>query len=202
MKDAALLVIVQLFGFATTITVIWLREYYIKRKLNSEKLSPICKAELFMQLTNICGEIKKDLNANGVYISYFHNGDYYKNGMSIDKFTVVAEDYDENISKGYIGKYSNMNISYISYLYHRLLTDGRCYKINVPNLQMVDNVYRQDLLDRNVVSSYSFLIKDDKELPIGFISIEYTYEFYFKREMESFIWKHQLSTSRKIKNIK
>ena len=69
---------------------------------------------------------------------------------------------------------------------------------------MLDSVYKQDCLDRNVVSSYSFLflIKDNDELPIGFISIEYTYEFYFKKEMESFIWKHQLSTSKKIKKYK
>ena len=93
-------------------------------------------------------------------------------------------------------------MSYISYLYHRLLTDDRYYKIDIPNLNMIDSVYKQDCLDRNVKSAYSFLIKDDKELPIGFISIEYTYEFNFVKEMESFIWKHQLSTSRKIKNIK
>lgn len=198
MEEVALVLIAQIFTFLT----IWFREYYIKYKTNSKKLSPICKSELFMQLTKTCGEIKNDLNANGVYIAYFHNGDYYKNGMSIDKFTVVAEDYDERINKGYIAKYQNMNISYISYLYHRLLTDGRCYKVDIPNLIMIDSVYKQDCLDRSVISSYSFLIKDDSELPIGFISIEYSYYFEFKKEMESFIWKHQLSTSRKIKNIK
>ena len=198
MENVIMLVIAQIF----TLFTIWLREYYIKKRLNSDKYSPVCKSELFIQLTQICGEIKDDLKANGVYIAYFHNGDYYKNGMSIDKFTVVAEDYDEKIGKPYIGKYQNINMSYISYLYHRLLTDDRCYKIDIPNLNMIDSVYKQDCLDRNVKSAYSFLIKDDKELPIGFISIEYTYEFNFVKEMESFIWKHQLSTSRKIKNIK
>ena len=184
MSDTTSLIIVQLFTLSTTLLTIWLREYIIKKKLASSKPSTISKSEMFMQLTKTCGEIKQDLNANGVYIAYFHNGDYYKNGMSIDKFTVVAEDYDETIGKGYIAKYQGINISYISYLYHRLLTDGRCYKINIPNLCMLDSVYKQDCLDRNVVSSYSFLIKDNDELPIGFISIEYTYEFYFKKEME------------------
>ena len=198
MENVIMLVIAQIF----TLFTIWLREYYIKKRLHSDKYSPVCKSELFIQLTQICGEIKDDLKANGVYIAYFHNGDYYKNGMSIDKFTVVAEDYDERIGKPYISKYQNINMSYISYLYHRLLTDDRCYKIDIPNLNMIDSVYKQDCLDRNVKSAYSFLIKDDKELPIGFISIEYTYEFNFVKEMESFIWKHQLSTSRKIKNIK
>ncbi len=202
MSDTTSLIIVQLFTLSTALLTIWLREYIIKKKLAASKPSAISKSEMFMQLTKTCGEIKQDLNANGVYIAYFHNGDYYKNGMSIDKFTVVAEDYDENIGRGYIAKYQGINISYISYLYHRLLTDGRCYKINIPKLCMLDSVYKQDCLDRNVISSYSFLIKDNDELPIGFISIEYTYEFYFKKEMESFIWKHQLSTSKKIKNIK
>jgi len=94
-----------------------------------------------------------------------------------------------------------ITINYITYMYHRLLTDGRCYKIDIPHLKMIDNNYKDDCILRNVLSSYSFLIRDDDEKPIGFVSVEYCYEFEFKKEFESAIWKHQLSTSKSIKNI-
>ena len=199
-------IITQLIPHISTIIIalgsIWLRDYIIARKLNSKKISPITKSELFIQLTKICGEVKTDLKASGVYIAYFHNGDYYKNGLSIDKFTVVAEDYDETIKQPYICKYQNINVSYISYLYHRLLVNSRCYKVDIPNLTMIDTVYKQDCLNRGVLSTYNFLITDDRQTPIGFISLEYTYEFTFKQEMEQFIWKHQMNIQRKIKDTK
>jgi len=196
-SETVIIIVSNLFTLAT----IYLREYWIKKQLAKTILSPIDRSDLFIKLTQICGQIREDLKANGVYIAYFHNGDHFKNGMSIDKFTVVAEDYDNKIKGGYIGKYQMITINYINYLYHRLLTDGRCYKENVSELDMIDSNYKEDLIKRKVYSSYSFLIKDDDEKPIGFISLEYLKEFDFKREYESYIWKHQLSTSKSIKNI-
>lgn len=198
MKEVILILIVNISAIVT----VWLREYYIKKKLRENiELSPIKKSEFYLKLTHICGEIKRDLKADGVFIAYFHNGDYYKNGLSIDKFTVVAEDYNTNIESGYISKYQNRTINYITYLYHRLLVDDRCYKENISNLKMIDATYKEDCLLRNVISTYSFIIKNADETPIGFISLEYTYPFEFKKEYESFIWKHQLSTSKNIKQI-
>lgn len=198
MKDIILILIVNISAIVT----VWLREYYIKKKLQETSgLSPIKRSEFYLKLTHICGEIKRDLKADGVFIAYFHNGDHYKNGLSIDKFTVVAEDYNTHIGSGYISKYQNKTINYITYLYHRLLTDDRCYKENIPTLKMIDNAYKEDCLQRNVISTYTFIIKNADEDPIGFISLEYTYPFEFKKEYESFIWKHQLSTSKNIKNI-
>ena len=196
-RDLIIITVSQIF----TLCAIWFKEYYLKNKKYNTQLSPIDRSELFMRLTHICGQIKNDLNANGVYIAYLHNGDYYKNGMSIDKFTVVAEDYDTVIGISYISKYQFQIINYITYIYHRLLTDGRCYNINIPTLKMLDGVYKEDCIKRNVFSTYSFLIKDADERPIGFISLEYCYEYNFKKEYESCIWKHQLSISKSIKNI-
>lgn len=196
-KDTMLIITTNLF----TLFIIWFREYWIKKQLIKTTLTPIDRSELFIRLTQICGQIRNDLKANGVYIAYFHNGDHFKNGMSIDKFTVVAEDYDAKVKVSYISKYQMITINYINYLYHRLLVDGRCYKENISELDMIDNNYKDDLLKRKIYSSYSFLIKDDNEKPIGFISLEYTSNFEFKREHESYIWKHQLSTSKSIKNI-
>lgn len=196
-KDILVVVVTNIF----TLLGIWIKDYLIKQKLSKKTLNPIDRSELFLKLTHICGQIRNDLSANGVFIAYFHNGDYYKNGLSIDKFTVVAEDYDSKIKNSYISKYQSVTISYITYLYHRLLTDGRCYKENIPELEMVDTTYKDDCLKRKVKSSYSFLIKDENEKPIGFISIEYCNDFVFKKEYESSIWKHQLTTSKTIKNL-
>lgn len=198
MKEIVIILLTQTF----TLLTLWLKEYYIKKKLTEKTLSPIDRSELYMTLTRICGEIKRDLGANGVYIAYFHNGDFYKNGMCIDKFTVVAEDYDEQINKSYISKYQSMTINYINYLYHRLLTDSRCYKENIPDLKMIDTTYKNDCLERGIYSTYSFLLKDHDEKPIGFISVEYINSVYFTKDKESYIWKHQLSTARTINKYK
>ena len=162
LKDISLLIITNLF----TLTTIWFREYWIKKQLSKTILSPIDRSDLFIKLTQICGQIREDLKANGVYIAYFHNGDHFKNGMSIDKFTVVAEDYDNKIKGGYIGKYQMITINYINYLYHRLLTDGRCYKEDIGELDMIDSNYKEDLIKRKVYSIYSFLFKDVDEKPV------------------------------------
>lgn len=185
-----------------TLITVWFKDYYIKRKFLKSQPVPIDKSEIYLKLMHICGDIKKDLAANGVFIAYFHNGDYFKNGLSIEKFTVVAEDYDESINISYISSYANKPIQYITYLYHRLLTDGRCYKPNIDSVKVVDSAYKQDCISRNVKSTYSFLIKDANEKPIGFISVEYTTITEFKKENESFIWKHQISTSKNINNFK
>lgn len=196
-ENVLLIVITQAF----TILALYLKEYYFKQKLSSPKLSPIDRSAIFLKLGQTCGRIRKDLKANGVYIAYFHNGDYYKNGLSIDKFTVVAEDYDEGTKMNYIVKYQMTTINYINYIYHRLLTDSRYYMEDVPNTKMSDVNYKDDLTQRGVISSYSFLIKDYDEKPIGFISIEFTSKFKLTVEQEHLIWKHQLSTYKSIKNI-
>ena len=196
-RDILLIVVSQVF----TIFTIWFKDYYIKQKLDKKTISPIDKSELFIKLTQTCGQIRNELSANGVYIAYFHNGDYYKNGLSIDKFTAVAEDFDEEIGETYIKKYQTINLAYISYLYHRLLTDGRYYHEVQNDSKILDSNYREDLLKRGIKNTYSFLIRDADEKPVGFVSLEYTSEFTFKREYESSIWKHQLSTLKSIKNI-
>lgn len=196
-KSVVTIIITNLFTLAS----IWMKDYWVKKRLSKTTMSPIDRSELFIKLTQICGQIREDLKANGVYIAYFHNGDHFKNGLSIDKFTVVAEDYDTKVKTSYINKYQMITINYINYLYHRLLTDGRCYKEDVPNLDMIDTNYKEDLIKRKMLCSYSFLIKDDNEKPVGFISLEYNTLFQFKKEMESCIWKHQLSTSKSIRNI-
>ena len=196
-KNLITIIITNLF----TLFTIWLKEYWIKRKLSKTSLTPKDRSELFLKLTQTCGQIRNDLGANGVYIAYFHNGDYYKNGLSIDKFTVVAEDYDTKVKTSYTSKYQMINISYITYLYHRLLTDGRFYMDSILESDTVDSSYKDDLLKRKMSSTYAFLIKDGNEKPIGFISLEYSKPSEFKKEYESCIWKHQLSTSRNIKDI-
>jgi len=198
MKEILIILLTQTF----TLITLWLKEYYIKKKLTEKSLSPIDRSELYIKLTGICGEIKRDLKANGVYIAYLHNGDFYKNGLCIDKFTVVAEDYDERANCSYIAKYQNITINYINYLYHRLLTDNKCYKIDIPNLKMIDTSYKNDCLERGINSSYSFLLKDSEEKPIGFISVEFINKINFTKDMESFIWKHQLTTVRTINKYK
>lgn len=186
----------------TIITSIWNKQSH-QNKLN--KVSIINKSKLFLELQQTCGTIKKDIDANAVYIAYFHNGDYYKNGLSIDKFSVVAEDYDECITfnnTSYIRSYQNTSIQQIIFIYHKLLSESRYYIHNTNNTNTtIDSIFYKDLLCRNVKSSYMFLIKNEDDKPIGFIACEYTTPCAFNKEKETYIWKHQILTFNNITKL-
>ena len=85
-------IIVAIITSISTIAGIYLKEWlFPKRK--EQKLT-IEKSNCYIELDKICASIRDTIHANAVYIAYFHNGGHFINGVEMDKYTVVGEDYD------------------------------------------------------------------------------------------------------------
>lgn len=182
-------IIVAIITFATAISSIYLKERLFPR-LEKQVLT-IDKSNSYLKLDIICHKIREAVNSEGVYIAYFHNGGHFINGVGMDKYTVVGEDYSANL-KSYKSQYRDILVNNFSYLFHNLLVANRHYIEDVDRNPNKDKGYKEDLKDRDIKSTYTFLIKDViKGDPIGFISIEYKQTNCFSKESEAYIWKHQ-----------
>lgn len=176
----------------TVILAIWYKDKLLNKR---KKLNPEDKSVFYLEMDKICASIRRSLNANGTYLAYFHNGGTFTNGINMDKFTVVGEDYDDQIrSSSYKRTYYATMINYIAYAYHRLLIDNRYYIPSTESLT-VDLSLKADLCKRRIVSSYMFLIKDPvKDTPVGFFVVEYMNHTELSNESE--IWKYQNKLSK------
>lgn len=183
-----------LLSAATVIFVTWYKDYLSKK--GKSKISIEDKSMFYLEMDKTCSVIRKSLNADGAYLAYFHNGGSFANGITMDKFTVVGEDYNEFIRcQSYKKVYYATMINYVSYAYHRLLLDNRYYISNVDDSP--DLSYKNDLIKRKVTSAYMFLIKDPiTDKPIGFFVIEYISKYDMTKVDEVEIWKHQNNLSK------
>lgn len=185
----------------TTLATIYLREYWIKYKAQQPhtRESYINKSNYFLHLNRICGKIKDDTGAAGVYIGYFHNGEYFKNGISMDKYSVVASDNVMGFDQNYKARQS-VSIRTIEYAYNRIIIDGKYYIHNIRECCEDVELYK-DITNRKVNSLYYFLISDNiTKLPIGFICVEYTIEKGLVNS--SLVWKHSVDISNLIFTLK
>lgn len=192
-------IIVALITSLSTIGGIYLKERLFP-KLKEQKLT-INKSICYIELDKICAELKDQFNAQAVYIAYFHNGGHFINGIDMDKYTVVGEDYDYGLCS-YKRLFKGMLVNNFPYLFHNLLVRNRHYVKDSNNHKFQDKCYKDELTDRGILSAYTFLIKDPvKNIPIGFISIEYNRVDGFNTDDEKFIWKKQ-NTIANLLNIK
>lgn len=182
-------VIVSVITAITTILGIYLKERLFP-KLKQQSLT-VTKSNFYLELDIICHKIKESVKADGVYIAYFHNGGHFITGIDMDKYTVVGEDYSPEL-KSYKAQYKDVLVNSFSYLFHNLLVSNRHYLEDINKYPDKDRGYKEDLKNRNINSTFTFLVRDPiKKTPIGFISIEYSKANTFAKEVESYIWKHQ-----------
>ena len=193
----------------TVILSVWYKDYLSKRPKHIP-VSMEDKSMFYLEMDKTCSLIRESLNADGSYLAYFHNGGMFANGIAMDKFTVVGEDYNQYIkTSSYKKMYYATMINYISYAYHRLLTTNRytacsglpcgsdCLsdagKSCVFNLDIVaDLSFKNDLLKRKISSVHMFLMKDPvTDKPIGFFTLEYINKYIMTDLDESKIWKYQ-----------
>lgn len=180
---------VAIITSVTTIAGVYLKEKYFPT-LKQQTLSTI-KSTCYIELDKICASIKDIVKANIVYIAYFHNGGHFINGVAMDKYTVVGEDYDAD-RKSVKRKFKDVLVNNFPYLFHDLLVRNRHYVKSTITQAMEDKSYKEDLEHRGMKSAYTFLIKDPiKDIPIGFISLEYAIENGFNEIDEKYIWKKQ-----------
>ena len=111
-------IIVAIITSISTITGIYLKEWlFPKRK--KQKLT-IEKSNCYIELDKICASIRDTIHANAVYIAYFHNGGHFINGVEMDKYTVVGEDYDCCVVS-YKKSFKDVFVNNFPYLFHNLL---------------------------------------------------------------------------------
>lgn len=183
------LILVALISSITTLFGTYLKEYFFPQRKKQELTTH--KSNCYIELDRICAVIKDAVKAQGVYIAYFHNGGHFINGVQMDKYTIVGEDYDINMTS-YKKQHKDILVNNFPYLFHNLITRNRHYIKDVENNMFQDKYYKDELIARNVKSVYSFLISDPvKNTPIGFVSIEYTNQTEFDVNNEHYIWKRQ-----------
>ena len=69
-----------------------------EHKSKRSRISKLDKSLYYIELDKICFNIRNALKCDGVYIAYFHNGGNFINGISMDKYSVVGEDYSPNLN--------------------------------------------------------------------------------------------------------
>lgn len=196
--NSILIAILNLIGvIISSIGVIFVKEWIVKRKRKATTDLLTSKAECWMQLDKIASNIREYLKAKGVYIAYFHNGGKFCNGIKMDKFTVIAEDYDISIINPYKTRYNNVLTSVIPYTILRLYRDGK-YIFRMSELTKYhSNMYVGDLRARNCNTAISILIRDLKtDMPIGFLSAEFESDFEPNAETMQVFWKNHNRISR------
>lgn len=182
----------------TTLLGVYLKERYFPKKKKQQLTTN--KSSCYIELDKICATIKDVVKANMVYIAYFHNGGHFINGVAMDKYTVVGEDYDVSC-KSIKKSFKDVLVNNFPYLFHDLLVRNRHYINSVSTQVMEDRSYKEDLDERGIKSAYTFLIKDPvQDTPLGFISLEYFKENGFNEVDEKYIWKKQ-NTIAKLLNM-
>lgn len=215
MTEAMTALITASISSVTVIVSIWFTDYIKRRPKKGTIISPEDRSMFYLEMDKTCNLIRESLEADGSYLAYFHNGGFFGNGISMDKFTVVGEDYNQYVKlSSYKKAYSATMINYISYAYHRLLTNNRyyactglpcgteCRKENGLECKdkqdvVADLSFRNDLLKRKISSLYMYIIKDPvTDKPIGFFALEYISKYIMTDADESKVWKHQNKLSR------
>lgn len=215
MNEAFVTVITALISSITVLLSIWFKDFISNRNTKRNTLKPEDKSMFYLEMDKTCNLIRESLDADGSYLAYFHNGGTFGNGISMDKFTVVGEDYNEYIkASSYKKHYYATMINYMAYAYHRLLINNRyyaCTGIPCGNACLVegggsckedqdivaDLSFKNDLIKRRVSSIYMYLIKDPvSDKPIGFFALEYISKYVMTDPDESKVWKHQNKLSK------
>jgi hypothetical protein len=212
-NDILVAILTSVISSATVLTSIWFKIYLDKRKITNNLVSREDKSLFYLEMDQVCSSIRESVSADGSYLAYFHNGGMFTNGIAMDKFTVVGEDYNQYVKfSSYKKLYAAIMINYIAYAYHRLLTNNKyqacstlpcgdnCKAPNSCDLRqevVADLSFRNDLIKRKISNVYMYLIKDPKtEKPIGFFALEYINSHVMNDTDDSKIWKHQNKLSR------
>lgn len=162
-----------------------------EHKSKRSRISKLDKSLYYIELDKICFNIRSALKCDGVYIAYFHNGGNFINGISMDKYSVVGEDYSPNLNS-YKAIYRDKLVNNFPYLFHNLIVANRHCITSTKDYSFHDKMYRDELNNRNVNSAYTYLIKDPvKKTPLGFVSLEYIQKVTLNETDERFIWKYQ-----------
>lgn len=195
-------IIIAIIGLISVIVssvgTLVVKNYLDKKKINKTIHCAHNKAECWMQLDRIAADIRKHENAKGCFIAYFHNGGKFISGIAMDKFTVIADDFDETIEDSYKNIYKNALTSIMSYPILRLYKDNQ-YIFHKNNFEKTEanKAFINDLDSRKVNTVASIIIKDlVTDMPIGFVAVEYEGDIHTQDITMATLWKYHNRISR------
>ncbi len=131
----------------------------------------------------IAKDIKYQFNPTHVSVSLFHNGDYFNNGKSIQKISMVYEIANTE-DKKIMRDYQNVPASYFMYTILTIVNDGRLIISDFKKNGCPDSTTAAMLEVCSVKSYYTLPIYDKYKRIIGLLTVYYTNEKRVLNESE------------------
>lgn len=157
---------------------------WMKRKENKDLIKESLKTNILVE--NKIETIKKDFEADRVWISQFHNGgNYYPTGKSIQKFSMFYEVVSPN-AESIKMNFQNIPVSLFSKSIHDLSENNT---ITIPDVLNQEDKHGLKYIaaENKCKSLYEFAIRNIEGRFIGIVGIEYIDE---KKELTN----HEVNT--------
>ena len=152
-------------------------------KKEKSKTPLVDVSKVNMATEKILYSIIEDSGANIATLSRFHNGGYFIDGLTMDKFTTTNHvTKDSDLSTYHIQLPQNILLSIIPDIMYELLFTGKYYEEDINNIK--NSPFKQILKKIKGKSLFMFLIKDLDDKPLGFISILYNNENHILGDKE------------------
>jgi len=160
---------------AGTLGVIWGGVKFWKSRPKQDNFMAI-HTEIHELLT----ELRLNSKAMRVSILQFHNGEYFMDGISMRKFSITHE----SSHKGYISqslKFKNVLCSLFVPLLHKVLDN----KSIIHHVEAMPNSYAKHFFEDENISHYACLPIQNKNMNIGFILLQWHFDFPPNMEVQS-----------------
>lgn len=132
------------------------------------------------KLTKISDQIDEQLqiilqktNACRVSLVQYHNGGKGVNKQSFLKMSMTNEVVALGV-KPFIMDFKDQFRSVLSYFVKEINDKNYCYIDNYEDMQLIDTSMYEFLRDRNIQAKYGIGIKNNSEMVIGFVCVEYS----------------------------
>ena len=170
-REYSVIVAAFLTGIIGPIIAAWVRSYFEKRSKKDLLVSAI---ELSGIVEDKIEDIRKDYDADRVWIAQFHNGShFYPSGKSIAKFSILYETVKEEIAS-IQGKFQNVPVNLFGKAFNHLLANNTISVKSHKDQAFCGLTYF--LEEHSCKSSYVFIIRSIEERFIGFMGMDFALE--------------------------
>lgn len=124
------------------------------------------------EIHELLTELRIHSKAMRVSVLQFHNGEYFMDGISMRKFSITHE----SSHKGYISqslKFKNVLCSMFIPLLNKVLED----KSSIHHVEAMSNSYAKHFFEDENISHYSCLPLKNKNSTVGFILLQWHFDF-------------------------
>lgn len=124
------------------------------------------------EIHELLTELRINSKAMRVSVLQFHNGEYFMDGISMRKFSITHE----SSHKGYISqslKFKNVLCSMFIPLLNKVLED----KPTIHHVEAMTNSYAKHFFEDENISHYSCLPLKNKNSTVGFILVQWHFDF-------------------------